>query len=142
MDNAMNQKYKDIKLNPPLIEMFTDLIGKDEVTRSIFIYIGRRLAVIASDLNSESKIGATINSITSDLIVKRRVKKTIRGKVVFEPIETNLERKHVERVVNSLLLTGLCYFEQVGKTKVIYPTERGLDVLKALRIKEKNIQNY
>lgn len=142
MDNAMYQKYKDIKLNPPLIEMFTDLIEKDEVTRSIFIYIGRRMAVIASDLNSESKIGATINSITSDLIVKRRVKKTIRGKVVFEPIETNLERKHVERVVNSLLLTGLCYFEQVGKTKVIYPTERGLDVLKALRIKEKKTQNY
>ena len=142
MNNAMNQKYKHITLNPPLIEMFTELIEKDETTRSIFIYIGKKMAGISADPNSKSKVGATINSISNDLIVKRRVRKKVRTNITFELVETNLERKHVERVVNSLLLTGLCYFEEIGKTKVIYPTERGLEVLKALRNKEKQLENY
>lgn len=132
----MYQKYKHINLSPPLIEMFTELIEKDEATRLIFIYVGKQMA-LSMDPNSDTKFGATISSITNEVYLYRRVKRKVRGGAKFELVETTVERKHVERVVSSLLLTGLCYYEQVGKAKVIYPTENGLAVLKMLRGKEK-----
>lgn len=140
MDNEMHIKYKHIKLDPPLIEMFTELIEKDEITRSIFVYIGKQMVLSPNPTSSVTKIGATINGIANNLIVSRRVKRKVRGRVTFELVETTVERKNVERVMNTLLLTGLCYYEKVGNTKVIYPTERGISVLKSLHSKDKGLK--
>ncbi|MEX3623641.1 hypothetical protein [Viridibacillus arvi] len=133
MNNAMYNKYKQINLTAPLIEMYTELIEKDEVTRKIFVYIGKKMAE-SIEPDTQTKIGATINNIAKDLVVNRNVR--IRGSAKFKVAQAQLDRKHVERIIHSLLLTGLCYYEQVGKTKVIYCTDRGIQVLRNIYSKE------
>jgi predicted transcriptional regulator len=135
MDNGLYNKYKGVKLNDQLVQMFTDLIEEDDVTRKIFIYIGKKMGEARGE-NSPSKIGATITDMTNDIYITRPVK--IRGKSKYKITEAKLDRKRAERAVQSLMLTGLCYYEQVGKTKVIYCTERGIQVLKNIYNREKH----
>lgn len=123
-----------MQLTEPLAQMFTDLIMQDEVTLKIFKYIGMKM-YSAIEEGSQSKIGATITDMTNDIMVTRPVK--LKGKSKFKITEANLDRKRAERDVQSLLLTGLCYYEQVGKTKVIYYTERGVEVLRNIAEREK-----
>lgn len=133
----MYNKYKDVKINDQLANMYSELIEEDEVTLKIFIYIGKRTGV-AREKESLS-IGATITDMTKDIVVNRPVK--LKGKSKFKMTEALLDRKRAERAVQSLLLTGLCYYEQVGKTKVIYCTERGFQVLRIVHTKQKQIES-
>ncbi len=132
----MYNKYKEAKLSDELTQMFTELIMEDEVTLKIFIYIGKRTGV-AKEKESVS-IGATITDMTNDIMVNRPVK--LKGKSKFKMTEAFLDRKRAERAVQSLLLTGLCYYEQVGKTKVIYCTGRGFDVLRIIYAQQKQLE--
>lgn len=134
MDNELYNKYKNVVLSPELAEMFADLIMEDEVTLKVFKYIGIRIRQ-AKENDSISKIGATITDMTNDLLVNRPVK--LKGKSKFKMTEAHIDRKRAERAVQSLLLTGLCYYEQVGKTKVIYSTRRGFQVLQIISAREK-----
>lgn len=134
MDNELYNKYKNVVLSPELAEMFADLIMEDEVTLKVFKYIGIRIRQ-AKENDSISKIGATITDMTNDLLVNRPVK--LKGKSKFKMTEAHIDRKRAERAVQSLFLTGLCYYEQVGKTKVIYSTRRGFQVLQIISAREK-----
>ncbi len=133
MDNRMYNRYKGIQLSQPLVELFTDLISEDEVNLRIFIYIGQKM-LKAMDPNSDTKLGATVNDMVEDIKVLRPVQQKGRE---FENVLTNVERKRAERAVQSLLLTGLCYFESVGRSKVIYCTERGTQVLRNINTRQK-----
>lgn len=127
MNNEMYNKYKDVELTEPLVNMYAELIAKDEITKKVFVYIGKRTELARLN-TSNSKIGATISGITTDIQTFRNVK--VKNSNKFKKVQAPMERKHVERVVTSLLLTGLCYYEEVGKTKVIYCTKRGIQVLR------------
>lgn len=133
MDNKMYNKYKGVKLSPPLVELFSDLILEDEVNLKIFLYIGQKMSK-AMDPNSDTKLGATVNDMVEDIKVLRPVQQK-GGK--YENVLANIDRKRAERAVQALLMTGLCYYEPVGKSKVIYCTDRGVQVLRHIYERQK-----
>ena len=132
MDNQLYTKYKGNLLNEHLIDMFTDLLLVDEVNVKIFMYVGQKM-LKAMDPSDDTKLGATVNGMVKDIKILRPVK----GRAgTYEQVLTNIDRKRAERAVQSLLMTGLCYYEAVGKTKVIYCTDRGNQVLRHIHKKQ------
>jgi hypothetical protein len=138
MNNELYNKYKRVHLTPQLVEMFSELLMEDEVNLKVFLYIGQRMSK-ALDPNSDTKLGATVNDIVKDIKVLRPVLRKKDGK--YENVLTNIERKRAERAVHSLLMTGLCYYEPVGKSHVIYCTNRGIQVMKHIFEKRKALVN-
>lgn len=126
----MYNKYKRVTLSPDQIQMFADIIGQDEVTQKIFLFIGTKMARLEEIENSSNRIGATINDMSIEIQINRSVK--IKGKSKYKVAKAPLDRKRAERIVQQLLMTGLIYFELVGKTKVLFLTDRGIVVLKEL----------
>lgn len=124
----MYNKYKRVTLSPDQIQMFADIIGQDEVTQKIFLFIGTKMAHLEEIENSSNRIGATIKDMSIEIQINRKVK----GKSKYKVVKAPLDRKRAERIVQQLLMTGLIYFELVGITKVLFLTDRGIVVLKEL----------
>lgn len=117
LDESLYKKYKHVKLPNELVQMYTDIISSDEATRKVFLHIGQQTT-------SEEDFGITISQLVERVKLTRRVRK---GKS-FVIENTNIERKHVERILNSLFMMGLCYYRFIAPTKVINLTFRGKQV--------------
>lgn len=129
MDNSLYNKYKGIDLSEPLVNLYVELITQDETNQKVFLYIGQKMSDVMRP-NSETKIGATVSDMVQDIKVVRPVLRKKDGK--YENVLEHMERKRAERIVQSLLMTGLCYYELVGKSKVFYLTNRGIQVMKRI----------
>lgn len=128
MDKDLYEKYKEVQLPIEVVQMFSDIIVKDEATRKVLIHI-------AKHTTDEEEMGITIGQLVDRVKLKRKVQK---GKT-FVVENTNINRKHAERIVNSLSMMGLCYFRTLPPTRVINFTIRGKQVAAEIRkrLKEK-----
>lgn len=127
LDYDLNKRYENVHLSPELREMYADLIQADEATLKTFLVIAK--------YSSQESIGITISQITDLVSINRKEK---HGHT-FETTHKNITRKYAERVVDKLLLTGLCYYYSIPPSKVIRLTTRGSEVLKVItkRMEEK-----
>lgn len=127
MNKTLYEKYKDIQLTKELIQMFADIIFNDEAARKILIHIGKHTT-------DEEVLGITIGQLVEQVKLKRKVQK---GKSFVNQI-ANIDRKHVERVVTSLQMMGLCYYRSIPPSKVINFTIRGKQVAAEIKKRLEN----
>ncbi|KAA6446906.1 hypothetical protein [Bacillus swezeyi] len=137
MDASLNEKYKQIKFNHELTELFTDIVVGDPVLRRVLVYISSSIQKKKKSGISHNFYGVTIQEITENVEIERP-KRVQKGKRVFyENQLTNIETRAAGRAVEKLSAMSLIYHENVPPYKVLYITHRGLQVISEL-INRKN----
>ncbi|MEW9672973.1 hypothetical protein [Ammoniphilus sp. 3BR4] len=129
MDYELYKKYEEVSLSTEMRSLFADIITSDEATRKTFLTIGKQT------LNTDS-FGITIKQIADLIKIDRKVQ---NKDGTFKLVHTNIDRKHVERIVDKLLGMSVCYFRSIPPSKVINLTIRGKEV--TAEIKKRIEQN-
>ncbi|RJG21336.1 hypothetical protein [Paenibacillus thiaminolyticus] len=127
MDDLINNKYEDITFTEVQNNMFSDLVESDIALKRVLMVIAKH-----SQTHKDNEVsgGITVKDITEQIILDRKVRK---GKKGFTTETTYINRKHAERVVETLLKMSLCYkVPFTHPSKLIYPTVRGISVSKEL----------
>ncbi|MGF7033445.1 hypothetical protein J2T17_004393 [Paenibacillus mucilaginosus] len=136
MDQELNQKYIEAEFSRELVTMFAEIIDTDTPLKRVLLFIGKH-----EDQNrhDEVRAGISIKQLTEQIITERKVRGR-KGKYSVQ--ETNIERKHAERLVEILLKMSLCYYVNVPPSKLVYLTKRGrmvaLEVLRRAAAKQKS----
>lgn len=126
MDLDLHEKHQSVVFPSNIVDLFTEIISKDLITRKVFIYIGRTL-------NNQKKInnhiqGVTVNDIVENVKVERREKVKKGKSFTFQQVNTNIDRKAAERIVDKLLDMSLLYYTPVKPYKFLYMTNRGWQI--------------
>ncbi|MCM3164144.1 MULTISPECIES: hypothetical protein [Bacillaceae] len=130
MNQDQYRKHQNAIFPIDLIEMFTDIIESDTVSRKVFIHIGRTLK---SQKDSVDRIhGVTVNDIVSNVQVERKERVTKGKSFIYKPVTTNIDRKAAERIVDKLLDMSLLYYEEVKPYKFLFMTSRGWQITEAI----------
>lgn len=122
-----------MKFTEEQVDMYFELIFYDEAMRKCLMEIGKR----TDKKNNES--GITVSQLTDIIKVKRPVQK---GKT-FKQKETNINRKHVERILSTFQTMGLCYYRSIPPSKVFYLTYRGKQITYKMiqELKKKHVES-
>jgi len=131
----MHKKYKDVEFTPREVNMFADLIFADEAVKRLFVHIAK--ATLNQNKDDEF-LGVTVRELVDMVSLNRKVQ-TKKGK--FEYQETNINRKHVERILDSLLMASLVYYRLVPPTKIYAFTHRGKQVAAEIKRRLKALTN-
>ncbi|WP_150274114.1 hypothetical protein [Paenibacillus tepidiphilus] len=125
MEIQLHDKYINVEFSSEQVSMFTDIVEEDLAMKRILLTIAQHADAHKneSDLNS----GISIKQLSEKVIIKRKVQKDGKSKK-YTISETNIDRKHVERIVDSLSNMTLCYFKSFHPTKVIFLTPRGRSI--------------
>jgi hypothetical protein len=135
--NELHQKYKDLKLSPELIQMFTDIIVADEVTKKVFIFIGKMERNQREEPNTMR--GITINDIVENVMVDRLAKVEKGRSYSYQETKTNIHRKTAEKQVDKLLDMSLLFYKPVKPYKFLFLTIRGWQIIEELLIRNKQL---
>jgi hypothetical protein len=117
----LHQQYINVEFTKEQVSMFTDIVELDLPMKRILLAIGQHADVHKDD---ELNAGISIKQLAEKVIINRKVQDRRRGKK-FGIQETNIDRKHAERIVDSLLKMSLCYYKSFHPTKLIFLTPRG-----------------
>ncbi|MBP1931806.1 hypothetical protein [Ammoniphilus resinae] len=131
MDYDLHKKYEEVSLPVDLRILFADLIMADEATRKTFLTIGK------NTLNTDS-FGITIKQIADTVKINRKVQ---NRDGTFNTVHTNIDRKHVERIVDKLLAMSICYYRSIPPSKVINLTTRGKEVTAEIKKRIEETKN-
>lgn len=124
LDAILNQKYSDVELSTQQVQLLTDIIETDIPLKRVLLHIVKHADNHKDD---ESLSGISIKTLSETVIIERRVQGKRTKKYTFE--KTNIDRKHVERIVDTLLKMTLCFFLSVPPSKLIFITRRGRQVV-------------
>lgn len=120
-------EYQGILFSDDVAKMFAKIINDDEWTSLVFKYIGRRRQV-----EGEQFRGVTINEITKDVKLERKVMRKKGKKVFFEDELTNIHRQAAGNIVDKLYHMSLLSCKPLKPYKYYFITKRGLQVLREL----------
>lgn len=135
MEMQLHLKYINIEFSTDQISMFADIVEEDLAMKRTLLTIAQHADAHKneSDLNS----GISIKQISEKVIINRRVQKEGKSKKYITS-DTNIDRKHAERIVDSLLNMTLCYYKSFHPTKVLYLTARGRSIATELIRRQRN----
>jgi hypothetical protein len=141
MNSELHKKHQNVTFPPSLVEMFTEIINEDKTTRKVFIFIGKTL-------NNQKKVqnhiqGVTVNDIVENVKVERREKVQKGKSFTYQQVNTNIDRKAAERIVDKLLDMSLLYYTPIKPYKFLYMTNRGWQITEEMinRLKGAEITN-
>ncbi|RUS44952.1 hypothetical protein [Cohnella sp. AR92] len=121
MEIQMHQRYIDVEFTKEQVAMFTDIVESDLPMRRILLAIGQHADTHKDD---ELSSGISIKQLSEKVIINRKVQDR-KNKKKFSLQDTYIERKHAERVVETLLKMSLCYYKSFHPTKLIFLSPRG-----------------
>lgn len=128
MITDLHLKYEKVVFSAEVASMFAEIIDKDVSSKKVLVYISKK-AKEQLALNGSGS-GVTINEIVENVEVDRSIRQAARGKsFTYKTVNTNIQRKTAERIVDKLLDMSLIYYRPVKPYKFLFPTRRGLQVL-------------
>lgn len=122
MEMQLHQKYIDVDFSREQVSMFTDIVESDIAMKRCILAIGQH-----ADLHKNDGInaGISIKELSEKIIIQRKV---MRKQKKYELVDANIDRKHAERIIDSLLKMTLCYYKSFHPTKLIFLTPRGRNI--------------
>jgi hypothetical protein len=135
--NELHLKYKDLRLTPELVQMFTDIIEADEVAKKVCFFIGKTERKQREEPNTMR--GITINDIVENIMVDRLTKVEKGRSYIYKETKTNIHRKTAEKQVDKLLDMSLLFYKPVKPYKFLFLTIRGWQVIEELLIRNKQL---
>ncbi|MFS8651167.1 MAG: hypothetical protein FWJ66_04525 [Caldibacillus sp.] len=121
---SIHTTFENIRFTDEVAEMFATIIFNDEWTRTVFLYIMKKL----HEENQNFK-GVTINDITQNVKIERPVRVGKGKKYHFEIRRENIERNAASKIVDKLYAMSLLYYEPLTPYKLYFPTTRAAQVL-------------
>jgi len=121
VEYQLHLNHLDVDFTKEQVAMFADIVDADLPMKRILLTIGQH-----ADLHKEDELntGISIKQLSEKVIINRKVQDRRKGKK-YGLQETNIDRKHAERIVDSLLKMSLCYYKSFHPTKLIFMTSRG-----------------
>lgn len=131
MEMQLHQKYIGVEFTKEQISMFTDIVESDIALKRILLAIGQHAD---SHKNDGINSGISIKELSEKVIIQRKVMR--KGKK-YELVEANIDRKHAERITDSLLKMTLCYYKSFHPTKLIFLTSRGRHIATEIMLRSR-----
>ncbi|WP_240420379.1 hypothetical protein [Paenibacillus periandrae] len=136
MEFQMHQQYIELEFNKEQIKMFADIVELDLPMKRILLSIGQH-----ADANKDNELsaGISIKQLSEKVIITRKVQERGKGKK-YGLQEANIDRKHAERIVESLLKMSLCFYKSFHPTKLIFLSPRGRSIAAEILRRHKESQ--
>lgn len=123
MDFVLNKKYERITFDDVIVNMFAEILSKDEVYWKVLLYIAS-----ATKKNKDT----TIISLIENIKIERRVKVINQTSHSYIKKEAYLDRKTAEKIVDKLSDMSLLSYKHMTPYKLLFITVRGAQVLAKL----------